>query len=72
MLVAHRAGGHVKADRREPTTYQIRIDGNAIGLCFEEGATTLKVCIVGASGKLGQYMIQHALERGYDVVGCVP
>jgi uncharacterized protein YbjT (DUF2867 family) len=29
----------------------------------------LRVCIVGASGKLGQYMVQHALERGYDVVG---
>jgi len=28
-----------------------------------------KVCIVGASGKLGQYMIQHALERGYTVSG---
>jgi hypothetical protein len=28
-----------------------------------------KVCIVGASGKLGQYMIEHALERGYQVVG---
>jgi hypothetical protein len=28
-----------------------------------------KVCIVGASGKLGQYMVQHALERGYEVVG---
>jgi hypothetical protein len=28
-----------------------------------------KVCIVGASGKLGQYMVQHALERGYAVVG---
>lgn len=27
-----------------------------------------KVCIIGASGKLGQYMVQHALERGYDVV----
>ena len=27
------------------------------------------VCIIGASGKLGQYMVQHALERGYDVVG---
>src|SRR5215207_405858 len=33
----------------------------------------LKVCIVGASGKLGQYMVQHALDRGYDVVGvCRP
>jgi len=27
------------------------------------------ICIVGASGKLGQYMVQHALERGYEVVG---
>ena len=28
-----------------------------------------RVCIVGASGKLGQYMVQHALDRGYEVVG---
>lgn len=28
-----------------------------------------RVCIVGASGKLGQYMVQHALDRGYQVVG---
>jgi NAD(P)-dependent dehydrogenase (short-subunit alcohol dehydrogenase family) len=28
-----------------------------------------KVCIVGASGKLGRYMVRHALERGYEVVG---
>jgi len=28
-----------------------------------------KVCIVGASGKLGRYMVQHALDRGYGVVG---
>ncbi|MFD3485353.1 NAD(P)H-binding protein [Streptomyces sp. NPDC058665] len=28
-----------------------------------------KICIVGASGKLGQYMVRHALERGYEVVG---
>lgn len=27
-----------------------------------------KVCIVGASGKLGKYMVQHALDRGYEVV----
>jgi NAD(P)-dependent dehydrogenase (short-subunit alcohol dehydrogenase family) len=31
--------------------------------------TALKVCIVGASGKLGRYMVQHALDRGYEVVG---
>ena len=29
----------------------------------------MKVCIVGASGKLGQYMVQHALNRDYEVVG---
>ena len=28
----------------------------------------MKVCIVGASGKLGQYMVQHALDRDYEVV----
>ena len=28
-----------------------------------------RVCIVGASGKLGRYMVGHALARGYDVVG---
>jgi uncharacterized protein YbjT (DUF2867 family) len=28
-----------------------------------------RVCIVGASGKLGQYLIEHALDRGYEVVG---
>src|SRR5437764_13617789 len=33
----------------------------------------MRVCVVGASGKLGQYMVQHALDRGYDVVGvCQP
>jgi NAD(P)-dependent dehydrogenase (short-subunit alcohol dehydrogenase family) len=29
----------------------------------------MKVCIVGASGKLGQYMVQHALDRGHEVIG---
>jgi uncharacterized protein YbjT (DUF2867 family) len=33
------------------------------------GGDTRKVCIVGASGKLGRYMVQHALDRGYEVVG---
>jgi uncharacterized protein YbjT (DUF2867 family) len=28
----------------------------------------MKVCIIGASGKLGQYMVQNALDRGYEVV----
>lgn len=29
----------------------------------------MKVCIVGASGKLGQYLVLHALDRGFEVVG---
>ncbi len=32
-----------------------------------------RICIVGISGKLGQYMTKHALDRGYEVVGvCRP
>ena len=27
------------------------------------------VCIIGASGKLGRYMVQHCLDRGYKVRG---
>jgi hypothetical protein len=26
-----------------------------------------KICVIGASGKLGKYMIKHALEAGYQV-----
>ena len=29
----------------------------------------MKVCIIGASGKLGQYMLRHCLDRSYEVVG---
>jgi uncharacterized protein YbjT (DUF2867 family) len=29
----------------------------------------MRVCIVGASGKLGRHMVEHALDRGYEVVG---
>ena len=29
----------------------------------------MRICIVGASGKLGRYMVQHALDRGYEVIG---
>lgn len=28
-----------------------------------------RVCIVGASGKLGRYMVEESLRRGYEVVG---
>ena len=30
--------------------------------------SAMRVCIVGASGKLGRYMVQHALDREYEVV----
>jgi len=29
----------------------------------------MKVCIIGACGKLGRYMVQHALDRSYEVIG---
>ena len=32
------------------------------------GPARARVCIVGASGKLGRYLVQHALDRGYEVV----
>ncbi len=28
-----------------------------------------RICVVGASGKLGRYMVQQALDRGYEVTG---
>jgi nucleoside-diphosphate-sugar epimerase len=28
----------------------------------------MNVCVVGASGKLGKYMVQQALDRGHEVV----
>ena len=28
----------------------------------------MKVCIIGASGKLGRYLVRHCLDRGYEVV----
>jgi hypothetical protein len=28
----------------------------------------MKICIIGASGKLGKYMLQQALDRGHEVV----
>ena len=34
-----------------------------------ENINMKKVCVVGASGKLGQYMVKHALDKGYEVVG---
>lgn len=35
----------------------------------QESPGAMKVCIVGASGKLGRYMVRHALDLNYEVVG---
>jgi len=45
------------------------IDWTVINLQVKHGDDMNRVCIVGASGKLGRYMVQHALDRGYEVVG---
>jgi NAD(P)-dependent dehydrogenase (short-subunit alcohol dehydrogenase family) len=28
----------------------------------------MRVCVIGASGKLGRYLVQHALDHGHEVV----
>src|SRR5512136_2389471 len=40
-----------------------------VQLVKDSNTRTMRVCIVGASGKLGKYMVQHAFDRGYEVVG---
>jgi uncharacterized protein YbjT (DUF2867 family) len=54
----------MKTDNERPH----RLPGNG-DVQTQAPREAMKVCIVGASGKLGQYMVQHALERGYEVVG---
>src|SRR5689334_24266744 len=53
-------------DRSEEPLQQRPVEGDAR---TPQPSGSKKVCIVGASGKLGQYMVQHALDRGYEVVG---
>ena len=51
---------------------QIPIARNAVEATQDPGKARrrapLKVCVIGASGKLGRYLVRHALDRGYEVV----
>ncbi len=50
-------------------TREGKMNANEERLHPQGSPAAMKVCIVGASGKLGQYMVQHALDLGYEVVG---
>lgn len=47
----------------------MRSKKNDVRVLDGKGAEMKRVCIIGISGKLGQYMTEHALARGYKVVG---
>jgi NAD(P)-dependent dehydrogenase (short-subunit alcohol dehydrogenase family) len=53
----------------EPGRNQTTEEDNQAQASSQGRREHMKVCIVGASGKLGHYMVQHALDRGYEVVG---
>ncbi|MGF1471837.1 MAG: NAD(P)-dependent oxidoreductase [Rubrobacteraceae bacterium] len=57
--------------KETPNTDEGGLHGQPIegGVRVPKSGRATKVCIVGASGKLGRYMVQHALDRGYEVVG---
>jgi NAD(P)H-binding/Pyridine nucleotide-disulphide oxidoreductase len=62
------AGARSARCRRAGRTVVRTLEG-AAWRCPAGGGQVMRVCIVGASGKLGQYMVQHALDRGYEVAG---
>src|SRR6188768_3120300 len=63
----------MSSETRRPRADASRCSRNVLtrrlGPRGRSGTDALKVCIVGASGNLGRYMIQHALDRSYEVVG---
>src|SRR5919204_6007846 len=65
-----RAGGCTERRDKYPRPQPPReVDPSSALYGSSDPVSTMKVCIVGASGKLGRYMVQHALDRGYGVVG---
>lgn len=59
--------GSPRDERPAPHGTDARLDSGLHSSMRRMGG--MRVCIVGASGKLGRYMVQHALDRGYEVVG---
>jgi hypothetical protein len=51
-----------------PIPHLVPATERAQGRGEADGVAGPKICIVGASGKLGRYLVQHALDRGYQVV----
>src|SRR4051812_17834676 len=56
--------------RQEPGNDAFRTAGATLRASVDHRGDppSRRVCIVGASGKLGTYMVEHALDRGYEVV----
>ena len=72
-LLADGFQGNLNAFRQETImSTPIPIGREAVEVAQGQGAAggpaRARVCVVGASGKLGRYLLQHALDRGCEVV----
>lgn len=61
-------GGHVGKVRTPEEKLHAPVEAPSKQVAGPKGRD-MKVCIVGASGKLGTYMIQHCLDRHCEVTG---